>query len=136
MGFEDIKKQVLNILNKEKKFDQFYIENEYIGNYMMVRWLSFIIRGGDYVAPLVVFLSNYVHIPLSTKWEEYIYMYNFVPQIPGKRINFEYIKKPPVSKDKDEKFINEVVNILEISKKDAKYIIEQDKNLKTKLNLL
>lgn len=129
MGYElfDI---LRSICLKTKKYDRDFIEEHYIGSFMIRRWLSFI-APEKYIRPYFQLLSMVNEDLFNDKYTDYLYLYNIFPKV--EKLNFRgaYIKKKIKKHNKKEKQIIDITNYLasslDISKLDAKLIMDNPK---------
>lgn len=122
--------QVKSVITKKQKFDRDYIESHYIGSFMMRRWLSFVFKKytPDYFRYINTVMNNH---HFGDNYQDYLYLYNTFPTgLSGYTFKGAYIKKiskPPTKKETQAVNIVEVLSQgLDISKKDAKLLVEQE----------
>jgi hypothetical protein len=127
--------QLHSICNK-RPLDQEYIEQEYIGNYMVVRWLSFLVTDKETKRTLLKYLGELNTYTFADKYDSYLYLFNTIPPIPipkfsylsKKKIEEKYGKSDEatkVQKQKIDKIALFLSESLEISSRESKYLIEQ-----------
>tara|TARA_R110000765_G_scaffold7963_4_gene25997 strand:- start:16486 stop:16923 length:438 start_codon:yes stop_codon:yes gene_type:complete len=127
--------QLHSICNK-RPLDQEYIEQEYIGNYMVVRWLSFLVTDKETKRTLLKYLGELNTYTFADKYDSYLYLFNTIPHHPypsfdylsKKKIEEKYGKSDEatkVQKQKIDKIALFLSESLEISARESKYLIEQ-----------
>jgi hypothetical protein len=127
--------QLHSICNK-RPLDQEYIEQEYIGNYMVVRWLSFLVTDKETKRTLLKYLGELNTYTFADKYDSYLYLFNTIPPIPSPKFSYLSKKKieekygksdeaTKVQKQKIDKIALFLSESLEISSRESKYLIEQ-----------
>lgn len=123
----DLFKQLDSILLKKELLSQDYIEEYYIGNYMILRWISFI-KGYDKL--ILNYINNLNYQCFQTKYDNYKFLFYTIPKFKNKQ-NYNYIKKQKnksqnVKEAKIQKGIKYYSELLDIEEKDIKYFIDND----------
>jgi len=107
-----------NILSKD------YIEENYTGSYILLRFISFIKTDENTNKNILLFLNKLNKKFIGDKYDEYLYLLNVFPKI-GK-IKTSYIKtesiKPNLLLNKKIKYF---AQLLEISEKECKYLVDE-----------
>jgi hypothetical protein len=111
--------QVESIVLKNKLSED-YINEYYIGRYILLRWLSFI-ESNDLNYLRFINELNKIPIVSDISYNDYILIYTIFPKIPN--FNIEYIKRlkdvKTESQLNQEKLLKTIANDLEISSRDA-----------------
>lgn len=117
--------QLESLCKTKKKLDRDYIEKEFIGSFMILRYVSFLDIDDELKAQLIKFINqmNYFY-KFNSKYDEYLFLLNTLPTLP--KTWFTYIKKPKKDKeDKTAKIVEFLCDRLELSKKEVKYLIDE-----------
>jgi IS1 family transposase len=129
-------RQLYSICNKTL-LSRDEIEEIYIGNFMVIRWLSFLVGDQKTKRALTQYLNNinkgYV---FTDKYDAYLYLFHTIPKIPKPK--FDYISKKKIEekygkdeetklqKEKKQKVTTFLAQSLEISEREIKYLIEKE----------
>lgn len=117
----------LNSILKKKPLEREYIEEYWVGKYILLRFISSIEMGIGLRCQILKLINKLNNINFTDdKYEEYLYLYNALPKIPNFKTN--YIKKIPKD-NKESKTHNKIESlskILELSKKETKYLIDNN----------
>jgi len=120
----DLFKQLSSITEK-KPLSKDYIEAKYIGNYMVIRWLSFITCGDEYSKKIIPFLNKLNKYNFRDKYSAYLYLYHTFPNL-GK-VNYSYIKKVKLKSDTAlyTESLEFLADALELSVRETKYLVNE-----------
>jgi hypothetical protein len=117
----------LNSILKKKPLDREYIEEHWVGKYILLRFISSIEADLNIRCQILNLINKLNGVNFSDdKYEEYLYLYNALPKIPNFKTN--YIKKQTKDKkeSKDDKKIESLSKLLELSKKETKYLVDNN----------
>ena len=122
----DLNIQLDSLIKTKEKLSREYIEEKWVGGFIIKRFLSFCSNDINVLKNLIPYINNIKISDIQDKWDQYLYLFYTLPQIPNAQ--FYYIgkgKKPKENKDLEEK-INLFADALEISKKETKYLIDNN----------
>ena len=118
--------QLNSICKKDKLLTREYIEEYYVGGYLIIKWIGFTVDRYSDSNYVLSFLNNLSINIFNDKYEEYLYLYNTIPTI--KYVNFNYISKKKIKNNtditKDEKVIDILCEMWENNREEIKYLIE------------
>ena len=121
---DHIFKQLDSIIKDKKILPREYIEENWVGAYIVKRFLSFVSCETALLKDLIPYINGLDHSNITGSWEEYLYLFYSIPKIDNAR--YYYIKKIKENNKKDEKKIDFAAEALEISKREAKYLIDNN----------
>lgn len=115
--------QLESIVKNKKLLERDYIEHRWVGKFIILRFLSFLNLDDNY--ELMEFINSMNVDMKMENYDEYLFLFKIIPQI--KRAQFNYIKPPKKTlKKEDEEKINKLCQALELSKKETKYLIDNN----------
>lgn len=120
----------LNSICYKNKLSKSYIDNNYVGNYILIKWLGFIDAPENVSYALHKLINELNVYVFSDNYRQYQFLYHTFPKIG--RVKFDYIKKSKKKMTtrqarefkKDEECIKFLAEGLEISEREAKYILD------------
>ncbi len=116
-------KQLDSLVKTKKRLSREYIEEYWVGSYIIKRFVTFISNDINFLKDITPYINDLDCSNIGDKWGEYLFLLHTLPKI--KNANFYYIKKHNKNnKIKDGKKIDIIAELLEISKKDSKYLID------------
>jgi len=125
----DLFKILDSICVTKKRLPPEFIEDNWVGGYMITRWISFLNIGDEQKGVLLSYLNTLSTDMFVDKYDQYLYYLYSIPQT--KYTRYKYIskgaKKKPLKRDLDyEKVLKFLAESLEISKREAKYYIDEE----------
>lgn len=120
----DLDIQLDSLIKTKKKLPREYIEEKWVGGFIVKRFLSFCSNDIKVLRELIPYINTIKISDISDKWNQYLYMYYTLPYIPN--ATFYYVSKTKGKKEKtgQEEKIDFFAETLEISKRESKYLIE------------
>ncbi len=117
-------KQLDSLVKTKKTLSRGYIEEYWVGSYIIKRFITFTSNDISVLKDLIPYINNLECSNIGDNWGEYLFLFHTLPKI--KNANFYYIKKNNKKNEKvtDDKKINLIAESLEISKKESKYLID------------
>jgi len=117
-------KQLNSLVKTKKTLSRVYIEECWVGSYIIKRFITFTSNDILVLKDLIPYINNLECSNIGDNWGEYLFLFHTLPKI--KNANFYYIKKNNNKNEKvtDDKKINLIAESLEISKKESKYLID------------
>jgi hypothetical protein len=116
--------QLKSLVKNKKLLTKEYIEENWVGSYIIKRFITFTSSDIHLLKDLIPYINNLDDSNIQGNWEQYVFLYYTLPQY--KNVRFSYIKKPSKKTKEDDKVISFVAETLEISKKEAKYLIDNN----------
>jgi hypothetical protein len=105
---------------KRKCLDNADGESEYVP-YMINRWVSMV---SDTHATLINNTVNWLYPALEHKQQHYVLLHNILPRVGWKRVTYhKKVKKETTDEDVN---IERLANALELSKREVKYLSQQN----------
>ena len=118
----DLNIQLDSIVKTKQLLSREYIEEKWVGVYIIKRFLTFISNDIYLLKNVSSYVNNLDCSNISGNWEEYLFLFYTIPKF--EKANFYYISKNPEKTKDDLKKISFVAELLEISKKESKYLID------------
>lgn len=120
----DLNIQLDSLIKTKKKLSREYIEEKWVGGFIVKRFLSFCSSDISVLRQIIPYINNIKISDISDKWDQYLYLYHTLPHIPN--ATFYYVSKTKGKKEKtgQEEKIDFFAETLEISKRETKYLID------------
>lgn len=122
----DLNIQLDSLIKTKEKLSREYIEDKWVGGFIIKRFITFCSWDINVLKNLVPYINNIKISDIEDNWDQYLYLFYTLPHLPN--AEFYYVgkgkgKKPKENKELEEK-INLFADILEISKRESKYLLE------------
>ena len=101
-----------------------YIEEHWVGSYIIKRFITFSSNDIFLLKDLLNYINNLNDSNIQGNWEQYMFLYHTLPK--NASAKFSYIKKNSEKSQSENKKVNFIAELLEISKKESKYLLDNN----------
>lgn len=122
----DLNIQLDSLIKTKEKLSRDYIEDKWVGGFIIKRFITFCSWDINVLKNIVPYINDIKISDIEEKWDQYQYLFYTLPHIPNAK--FYYVgkgKKPKEDNELEEK-INLFAETLEISKKESKYLLDNN----------